>query len=87
MIAFAALVLALAAFVVVGYPLLKPRKELVPVEDDTLQELESKKEDTYSAIKELQFDYDLGNLTPADHQEIEEKYKDKAVSILKEIDA
>ena len=81
----AAFIIALVGFVV-SYPLWKkgpPQKISKSIPND---ELLTQKEATYAALKELEFDYALGNLTPQDHAELELKYKDKAVSILKQLD-
>lgn len=74
---------------VLGYvalPLFKGVKEDRETGFDEASELDAQKTATYSAIKELQFDYDLGNLSPADHRELEEKYKVKAAQILQALD-
>lgn len=80
-------ILIVAAVVYVAYPLWRGRPAAATGEDSQARELLAKKEATYSALKELEFDYALGNLTPQDHRELEEKYKDRAVSILKELEA
>jgi hypothetical protein len=84
-IPFIVLTLAVAAWVL--YPLWRPSTASEPGEDEPLRELLARRDATYSAIKELEFDYELGNLSPSDHRDLEAKYKDRAVSILKEIDA
>jgi ribosomal protein L40E len=87
MILLGAILLTLAVLAFVGYPLLRSRpveEELQP--DEKLRELLEKRDALYSAITELRFDYELGNLSPQDHQQLEEKYKQKAISILKELD-
>lgn len=73
----------------IAYPLIKgsssEEDEELP-QDPYLQELVSKKEAAYSALKELEFDYGTGKLSEEDYQELRDQYKAKAVSILKEID-
>ena len=79
-------ILALVAFVI-SYPLWKKSAASNIAKITPNDELSAQKEATYAALKELEFDYALGNLTPRDHAELEEKYKDKAISILKQLDA
>lgn len=57
------------------------------VEDDSLEELFSRRDALYSAIKDLDFDYQTGSLSYQDYQDLVERYKRRAVSILQEIDA
>ena len=84
MIPFILLTLMVAAWIL--YPLWRQRPAPESEEDESLQELRAKRDATYSAIKELEFDYELGNLSPSDHRNLEAKYKDRALSILKELD-
>lgn len=85
MILVLALLIVVAVAFVVAYPLWKPgpAAKASPEPNDQLL---AQKETTYTALKELEFDYALGNLTPEDHEALEEKYKDRAVSILKQLD-
>ena len=76
------LLLAVAAYVT--YPLLRPPQKREKEEAE--RELLSRKETLLSAIKELQFDYELGNLSPKEHRELEEKYEARALSVLRELD-
>ncbi|MBI4330080.1 MAG: zinc ribbon domain-containing protein [Chloroflexi bacterium] len=74
---------------VLGYvalPLFRGARQEGEADGGVAPELEAQKAATYSAIKELQFDYELGNLSPSDHKELEDKYKVKAAQILKSID-
>ncbi len=73
----------------IAYPLLKGssyQEEDEFSNNPHLQDLLSRKEETYSALKELEFDYGTGKLSEDDYQELHSRYKAKAVSILKEID-
>ncbi|MBF8304114.1 MAG: zinc-ribbon protein [Dehalococcoidia bacterium] len=79
-------IIAIVGFVV-AYPLWKKSPTSKVAGSAPNEELLAQKEATYAALKELEFDYALGNLTPQDHAELEIKYKDKAVSILKQLDA
>ncbi|MBI4266780.1 MAG: zinc ribbon domain-containing protein [Chloroflexi bacterium] len=84
---FIAFILAAAAIAFIAYPLLRRKPASVSSSaDDDLQELYSKRNTTYSMLKELEFDFDSGILTDEDYRALEARYKDKAVSILKGID-
>lgn len=77
-------VLAVAAVAFIGYPLLK---EHVTDEDDLElpeedEELYRRKEATYSALKELEFDYKTGKLSESDFRELEMRFKADALEIL-----
>ena len=84
---FVALVLTALTFAFVAYPLFKQKSRSVDsVEDEKLQELHSKRDTTYSMLKELEFDFQSGTLTKEDYQDLEARYKGKAISILRDID-
>lgn len=86
MIVLLALLIIVAVAFVVAYPLWKPRLAAKDGSPEPNAPLLAQKETTYAALKELEFDYALGNLTPEDHKALEEKYKNRAVSILKQLD-
>lgn len=80
--------LALAVVSFVGYPLLRDH---VPGEEDLelpeeAEELYHRKETTYSALKELEFDYKTGKLSEQDFHELETRFKASALEILEAID-
>ena len=84
---FVALVLATLTFVFIAYPLFRQRSPSVNIaEDERLRELVSQRDTTYSMLKELEFDLQSGILSEADYQDLEARYKKKAISILKDID-
>ncbi len=81
------LVLTIATFAVVVYPLLKRRRPSLDAADgEKLRELYSRRDTTYSMLKELEFDFQAGILTEEDYRELERRYKGKAISILRGID-
>ncbi len=55
-------------------------------EVDRLTSLNNQKETLYSAIRDIDFDYGLGKLSKDDYEELNNKYRDEAASVLKEID-
>jgi hypothetical protein len=80
--------LALAVVAFIGYPLVK---EQLPAEaeaelSEEAEELYRRKEATYSALKELEFDFKTGKLSETDYHELEERYRSEAVEVLEAID-
>ncbi len=74
---------------VVVYPLLKPQSELAadgPQSAEPLEELLSERDAAYGAIKELEFERELGNLSELDYLELRDEYRRKAARILEELD-
>lgn len=77
------------ALAFIAYPLFRQESGKRPAEsvkDKQLRELYSRRDATYSALKELEIDLESGSLSGEDYHELEASYKRKAVSILKEID-
>ena len=87
MIVLVALVLTVLTFAFIVYPLFKQGSRSVDlVKDEKMQELHSRRDTTYSMLKELEFDFQSGILTEEDYQDLEARYKRKAISILRSID-
>ncbi|HEY81905.1 MAG TPA: zinc-ribbon domain-containing protein [Dehalococcoidia bacterium] len=85
---FIAILLTMLTFAFIVYPLLKSRQRPQgTAQDERLQELQFRRDATYSMLKELEFDYQSGILSDEDYRELEAKYKQKGISILKSIDA
>jgi len=82
------ILLAVAVVAFVGYPLLREQmageEELELPEED--EELYRRKETTYSALKELEFDYKTGKLSEQDFHELDARFKSSALEILEAID-
>ncbi|HBY95618.1 MAG TPA: hypothetical protein DEP84_16965 [Chloroflexi bacterium] len=87
----AGLFLAAGLFVFVLRPLLLARREraalLTGSSDETLENLLFEREATLAAIKDLQFDHAMGKLSDADFQELDTRYRHRAVEILQKLDA
>ena len=85
---FVALVLTILTFIAVILPFFRQKTHpLYAVTDEESQELLFKRDTTYAMLKELEFDYKSGVLTEADYRDLEDRYKRKGVSILKDIDS
>ncbi len=79
------------AAVFVAWPLLMGRtraEEFFGAEptEPVLQRLLFQRDTTYAAMKELEFDRAMGSLSEQDFEQLYERYKRKAVAILKRID-
>ncbi len=84
---FAVVALVVLTFVFIVYPLFRRKlPEVGLTEDEKLQELRSKRDTTYSMLKEMEFDLQSGILTEEDYHDLEARYKRKAISILRGID-
>ena len=82
-----AFVLTAISFGFIAYPLFKQKAASPALNgDDKYRELHSKRDTTYSMLKELEFDFQSGILTEEDYKELELRYKRKAISILKDAD-
>ncbi len=49
-------------------------------------DLEDRKNSIYSAIKEIEFDYQMGKLSEEDYDELRQQYKNDAVGLMKQLD-
>jgi hypothetical protein len=79
------LVLA-AVFAYIAYPILKPPPEEI-VERNALDPLVTERESAYQAIRDLDFDFQLGKLSATDYETLRERQKSHAAAVLQEIDA
>ena len=87
MTVFVAVVLTVLTFAFIAYPLFKQKLRLTGVAgDEKSQELRSKRDTTYSMLKELEFDFQSGTLNEEDYQDLEARYKRRAISTLRDID-
>ncbi|MFQ6122003.1 MAG: zinc ribbon domain-containing protein [Dehalococcoidales bacterium] len=87
MTVFIAILLTILTFAFIAYPFFKQKWRLVDsAGGEKLRELHSRRDVTYSMLKELEFDLQSGILTEEDYQDLEARYKRKAISILREMD-
>lgn len=82
-------VMALAVVAYVSYPLL--RGKVGEDEDEAempeeLADLYHRKEATYAALKELEFDYRTGKLSESDFKHLEERYRADGIELLEAIE-
>ncbi len=87
MTVFIALLLTVAAFAVIVYPFFRRQAGVIEADQDTeRQELHSRRDTTYSMLKELEFDYQSGLLTEEDYQDLRKRYRRKGITLLKNLD-
>ena len=79
-------ILLAAVFAFIAHPILNPPRVYKP-KSDALDELIAQRDSAYQAIRDLDFDYQLGKLSTADYTLLRERYKARAASILEQIDA
>lgn len=83
------LMLMLAAIAVVVWPLLSAAKAATATDDEVspeLEELVGQRDAAYRAIKELEFEHQLGNLSQKDYQTLRERYRSEAAGILQDLE-
>lgn len=86
---FAGLVVITAVALVIASPLLWPSAAVLaalPQGDPERYRLEKEKELAYAAIKEADFDLQMGKLSPEDHASLRAKYEAKALAALDALD-
>lgn len=77
-----------AVAVFVAAPLFTAGRDLEPQAEPESQAArwEKQKTDAYAAIKEAEFDLQMGKLTHADYQMLREKYEARALAALAQLD-
>ncbi len=89
MVSFSAMLLMLLAFAIVAFPLARPAARLMTgssAQQDALDDLERERDSAYGAIKELEFEYQLGNLSPEDYAGLRDQYAERAARALSRLD-
>ena len=96
MAALVIVAMAILAAVIIGLPLYKAR-EYEPWEEvaapasgegeaePELKDLVAERDATYRAIKEIEFDFQVGNLSETDFADLRERYKARALSLIRAI--
>ncbi len=78
--------LIILGFILWPYVGKEEAEEVIVPQKKAMNDLLLQKEQTYAAIKELDFDYQMDKLSEEDYQELSEQYKQKAVAVLQQID-
>lgn len=84
-ILIALMVVGVIAFI--AYPLFTTQHGNIAGTLDALEVLNAQRDSTYDAIRDLDFDFQLGKLSQADYAQLRDKYKARAAETLKQIDA
>ena len=87
---FVALLMTVAVFALVGYPLVRTgrgEEELVSTNHRGTEDLLAQRDAAYAAIKELEFEFHLGNLSQRDYEDLRARYRQRAADILRQLDA
>lgn len=90
MTVFVALLMTAAVFALVGYPLMRPGREGVDgvsTNHRGTEDLLAQRDAAYAAIKELEFEFHLGNLSQRDYEDLRMRYRQRAADILRRLDA
>lgn len=81
------LVLTAAVSYLVAAPILQSRRlQFNPDSNHKASDLIERKEAIYAAIKDIEFDYQMGKLSEEDFHALRQQYKDEAVGLLKKIE-
>ncbi len=83
---FLALLVAAGAAAYVLWPMLTRTAPAVPLEDDRLTELISRKDSALVAIKDLEFDHQVGKLSDEDYTRFDARLRQQAIAYLQQID-
>jgi len=81
-----ALLIAGGAAAYVLWPLLSRTAPDVPIEDDRLTDLISRKDSVMVAIKDLEFDRQVGKLSAEDYERFNARLRQQAIGYLQQID-
>jgi hypothetical protein len=83
-ILIAVLVIGVIAFI--AYPLFNTPRTEISDAPNALESLVAQRDSTYDAIRDLDFDFQMGKLSQADYAALRDKSKMRAAQILKQLD-
>lgn len=81
-----ALLVSLAALFYVIGPLVAKQPPLLQVEDDRFADLLARKDSALRAIKELEFDHQVGKIDAADYQRLNDRLRRQAITLLQQLE-
>lgn len=85
------LALVIAVILIVGYPLVNPARyreaNAYANGSGRYDDLYGARENVFEALRDLQFEYATGKLSPADYEQLKARYEIQAAEILQQIDA
>lgn len=90
MVTIAIALTIVAAIAVVAWPFFNPAEEadslLATSADPVVEGLVVQRDAAYAAIKDLEFDHEMGKLSDTDYRSMRSKMESKAVALLQELD-
>lgn len=87
MVEIIGVVLILLTVLFVAYPLLqKSRHQVSFAINHQNEDLLARKNEIYTAVRDIDFDYRMGKLSDEDYQTLREQYKQEAVKIMQALD-
>ena len=82
-----AIVLAIILAAYIAFPFYQSRKQKLSFAvNHRAEDLEVRKDELYSTLKDIDFDFQMGKLSEADYKALREQYKSEAIDLLKELD-
>jgi hypothetical protein len=84
---FLIVIIIVAVIAFIAYPLFITRRESLAAPVNPLEDLAAQRDSTYDAIRDLDFDYQLGKLSQTDYATLRDKYKMRAMQLLQQMDA
>jgi hypothetical protein len=79
--------LAIITAIFIGYPLLQKQRGKVSFAlNHRAQEMEARKKEIYAAIRDIDFDYQMGKLSKDDYEALRQQYKTEAIGMMKQLD-
>ncbi|MEZ4869635.1 MAG: zinc ribbon domain-containing protein [Caldilineaceae bacterium] len=81
-----ALLISLAALAFALWPLLSKEPPLVQVENEQLTDLLARKDSTLRAIKDLEFDHQVGKVSADDFQRFNQRLSRQAIGLIQQIE-
>ena len=80
-------ILVAAVFAFIAYPIFTPPRAENNSSPDALDALYAQRDSAYTALRDLDFDFQLGKLSENDYQTLRARYKTRAAITLQQIDA
>jgi hypothetical protein len=84
------LLLVIVVILILGYPIVNPQRyqNLVPQRNGAggHQDLYTARETVFEALRDLQFEFATGKLSPTDYEALKARYEVQAAQVLQQID-
>ena len=87
MVTVVSLMIAVLTAGFVFYPLFRTQTRVPAGVNETWEELLTRRDNLYTTIKDLEFDYLAGKLDEPDYHQLRAKYEAEAIQVLHQLDA